>query len=107
MVKDSVSRDKMKFEDADFVYQEYYEWPDDLDVYIKTIENYFTAISDEDYDFFDQAYVRFSTPYISCMIDVLNELKPAIIELKNKTNNLICYVTDHDHNNSILTVVLK
>lgn len=94
--EDCLSRDEMKFEDAYFVYEEYYDWPDDLDVYTKTIEDYFSAISDEDNDFFDQAYDRFSTRYISCMIDVLNELKPAIIKLKNITNDFICYVTDHD-----------
>lgn len=94
--EDSLSRDQMKFEDAYFAYQEYYDWPDDLDVYIKTIGDYFSAIPDEDNEFFDQAYDRFSTQFISCMIDVLNELKPAIIDLKNITNDFICYVTDHD-----------
>lgn len=93
---DSLSRDELKFEDAYFAYQEYYDWPDELDAYIKTIEDYFSAIPDEDNEFFDQANDRFSTRFISCMIDVLNELKPAIIELQNITNDFICYVTDHD-----------
>ncbi|WP_169090879.1 hypothetical protein [Paenibacillus sp. PL91] len=95
---DKYSIQEIKYEIAYFEYGEMYDWPEGLLVFTRTLDQYFSSLpsdTDEECDFYNEAYDHYCSRFIECMIEVLKQLQPAISKL-NKTPDFISYVSDHD-----------
>lgn len=94
---DANSIRELMYEIAHFKYEEMYDWPEDLLVFTRTLDQYFSSLpsdTDEECDLYNEAYDHYCSRFIGCMIEVLNQLQPAIGKL-NKTPDFISYVSDH------------
>ncbi|MGZ9583077.1 hypothetical protein [Paenibacillus marinisediminis] len=95
---DAYSIREMKYEIAYFKYEEMFDWPENLLVFTRTLDQYFSSLpidTDEECDLFNEAYDYYCSRFIGCMIEVLKLLQPQLAKL-NKTPDFISYVSDHD-----------